>query len=198
MDPYSRAKKNTRHGKEVLTQDTTHLIQRPCYQRGSPCQDPAGSWTTRRPPDDRKETQTAEVWSCLPFIKSGQNHLARQGERRKKIRKTEEEVGRRHQEMGRPGVRQVPEGNGEQEKMEKSSCESICGAPTTFTVKEWMMLLMMMIVTIIAATYKILTAFFVASTAVWETREVRTAVCCTLTRPTRLRFCEPKDTPIGL
>ena len=22
------------------------LIQRPCYQRGSPCQDPAGNWTT--------------------------------------------------------------------------------------------------------------------------------------------------------
>ena len=45
--------------------DVTHLIQKPCYQRGSPCQDPAGNWTTRRPPDDRKETQTAVVWSCL-------------------------------------------------------------------------------------------------------------------------------------
>ena len=49
--PHSRApKKNTSHGNEVLPQDTTHLIQRPCYQRGSPCQDPAGNWTTRRPP----------------------------------------------------------------------------------------------------------------------------------------------------
>ena len=36
---YSRApKKNTSHANEVLPQDTTHLIQRPCYQRGSPCQ----------------------------------------------------------------------------------------------------------------------------------------------------------------
>ena len=26
--------------------NTTHLIQRPCYQPGSPCQDPAGKWTT--------------------------------------------------------------------------------------------------------------------------------------------------------
>ena len=44
MDPHSRAlKKNTSHGNEVLPQDTTHPIQRPCYQRGSPCQDPAGS-----------------------------------------------------------------------------------------------------------------------------------------------------------
>ena len=48
MDPHSRApKKNTSHGNEVLPQDTTHLIQRPCYQRGNPCQDPVGNWTTR-------------------------------------------------------------------------------------------------------------------------------------------------------
>ena len=34
MDPHSRAaKKNTSHGNEVLPQDTTHLIRRPCYQR---------------------------------------------------------------------------------------------------------------------------------------------------------------------
>ena len=85
MDPHSRApKKNTGHGNEVLPQDTTHLIQRPCYQRGSPCQDPTGNWTTRRPPDDRKETQTEVVWSCFPFIRSGQNHLARHSERGKK------------------------------------------------------------------------------------------------------------------
>ena len=81
---------NTCHGNEVLPQDTTHLIQRPCYQLGSPCGDPAGNWTTRRPPDHCKETQTAVVWSCLPFIKSGQNHLARHSERGKKTRQTGE------------------------------------------------------------------------------------------------------------
>ena len=81
MDPHSRTpKKNTSHGNEMQPQNTTHLIQRPCYKRGSPCQDPAGNWTTRRP-DGRKETQNAVVWSCLPFIRSGQNHLARHGER---------------------------------------------------------------------------------------------------------------------
>ena len=53
------------------TANTTHLIQRPCYQRGSLCQDPAGNWTTWRFPDNRKEMQTAVVWSCLPFIRSG-------------------------------------------------------------------------------------------------------------------------------
>ena len=51
----------------------------------------------------KKETQTAVVWSCLPF-RSGQNHLARHNERRKKTRQTEEEVGRQHQEMDRPGL----------------------------------------------------------------------------------------------
>ena len=55
----------------------------------SPCQDPAGNWTTWRSPDDRKKTQTAVVWSCLPFIRPGQNHLARHSERGKKTRQTE-------------------------------------------------------------------------------------------------------------
>ena len=59
--------------------DTTHLIQSPCYPRESLCRDPAGNRTTRRP-DGRKERQTAVVWSCLPFIRSSQNHLARYSE----------------------------------------------------------------------------------------------------------------------
>ena len=37
------------------------------------------------------------VWTSLPFIRSGKNHFARQNERRKKTRQTEEEVGRQHQ-----------------------------------------------------------------------------------------------------
>ena len=89
---------------------------------------------TKSPPDHRKETQTAIVWSCLPFIRSGQNHLARHSERGKKTRRTEEDVGR-HQGMDRPGVRQVPEGSGEQGKMEETGCEIICGAPTTLAAK---------------------------------------------------------------
>ena len=39
------------------------------------------------------------VWSCLLFIRSGQNHLAWHSERGKKTRQTEEEVGRQHQEI---------------------------------------------------------------------------------------------------
>ena len=147
LDPHSRApKKNTSHGNEVLPQDTTllnealpqditHLIQRPCYQRGSPCQDAAGNLTTRRPPDHCKETQTAVVGSCLLFIRSGQNHLTRHSEREKKTRQTKEEVGRQHQGMDRSGVRQVPEGSWEQGKMDETGCEIICDAPTTLAVK---------------------------------------------------------------
>ena len=143
MDPYSRVpKKNTSHGNEVLQQDTTHLIQRPCYPQGSLCQDP-GNWTTQRPPDDHKEMQTAVVWSCFPFIRSGQNHLRRQSERGKKTRQTEEEVGRQHQGMDRPEFRQVPEGSGEPGKMDKTDCKIICGAPTNLVVKGLMMMMMM-------------------------------------------------------
>ena len=132
-----------KHGNEVLPQDTTHLIQRPCYQRGSPCQIPAGNWTTRRPPDHRKKTQTAVVWSCFPFIRSVQNHLARRSERGKKTRQTEEEVGGQHQGMDTPRVRQVPEGSGEQGKIEKTGSKIICGAPTTLAVEGLMMMMKM-------------------------------------------------------
>ena len=56
-------------------------------------------------------------------------------ERGKKTRQTEEEVGRQHQGMDRPGVRQVPEGSGEQGKIEETGFEIICGAPTTLAVE---------------------------------------------------------------
>ena len=130
----SAPKKTTSHGNEMLLQDTTHLIQRPCYQWGSPCQDPAGNWTTQRP-DDRKQKQNAAVWSCFLFIRAGQNHLARHSERGKKTRKTEEEVGRQHQEMDRLWVRRVPKASREQGKVEQTSCEILCGVPTTLMVK---------------------------------------------------------------
>ena len=81
------------------------------------------------------------VWSCLPFIRSGQNYLARHSKREKKTRQTEGELGG-HQGMDRPGVRQVPEGSGEQGNMEKTGCKIICGAPTTLAVKGLMMKMM--------------------------------------------------------
>ena len=87
-------------------------------------------------------TQTAVVWSCFPFIRSGQNHLARHSERGKKTRRTKEEVGRQHQGMDRTGVRQFREGSGEPGKMEKTGCKIISGAPTTLAVKGLIMMTM--------------------------------------------------------
>ena len=74
------------------------------------------------------------VWTCLPFISSGQCHLVRHSERGKKTRQIEEEVGRQYQGIDRPGLCQVPEGSGEWRKMEESDCEIICGAQTTLLV----------------------------------------------------------------
>ena len=111
------AKKNASHANEVLPQDTTHFTQRSPYQRRSLCQDPAGDRTIRRP-DYRKQTQTEVIRTSLPFIRSGQNILQGTVKGGKKTRQTKEELGRQHQEMDRPGVREVPDGSGEQGKME--------------------------------------------------------------------------------
>ena len=53
----------------------------------------------------------------------------------KKTRQTEKEVGREHQRMDRPGVPQVPEGSGEQRKMEETGRDIVCDASTTPAVK---------------------------------------------------------------
>ena len=55
-------------------------------------------------------------------------------------------MGRQHQGMDRPGVRQVKEGSREQGKMAKTGCKIICGAPTTLAVKALMMMMMMMMI----------------------------------------------------
>ena len=50
-------------------------------------------------------------------------------------RQTEKEVGRQHQGLDRPGVRQVPENSEEQRKMEETGYEVICGARTALAVR---------------------------------------------------------------
>ena len=52
-------------------------------------------------------------------------------------RQTEEEVGRQHQGMDRPGVRQVPEGSGRQEKWMKLVAKSsvVLQRPSRFRVR---------------------------------------------------------------
>ena len=66
---------------------------------------------------------------------SGQNHLARHNDRGKKTMQTEEEVGRQHQGMDRPGVCQIQESSGEHGKIKETGCKIICGAPKTLTIK---------------------------------------------------------------
>ena len=98
---------------------TTHLTQRPCYQRGSRCRDPAGNWTTRRPPNHRKEAKLQ--WCGHVSRSSGLAKTILQSTMKggKKTKQTVEEVGRQYQGMDRPGVRQVPVGSGEEGKMGK-------------------------------------------------------------------------------
>ena len=64
----STPKKNTNQGNEVRWKYITHLIQRPCYKWGIPCQDPESKRTTQRSPDNHKEMYTAGVWLYFQFI----------------------------------------------------------------------------------------------------------------------------------
>ena len=75
------AKRKTSHGNEVLPQDITHLIKRPCYQRGSPSQNPAGNRTTRRP-DHHKRRKLQ--WYGHVFHSSDLAKKGREGRQRKR------------------------------------------------------------------------------------------------------------------
>ena len=120
---------------EMLPQDTTHLIQRRVTKEEARAkiQQVIGPHEDLITIVKRRKLQ----WYSHVSRSSGLAKTILQGtvKRRKKTRQTEEEVGRQHQGMDRPGVRQVPEGIGEQGKMEETGCEIICGAPTTLAVK---------------------------------------------------------------
>ena len=74
------------------------------------------------------------VWPHLKMLWHGGDNSARDIERSKKERKTEEEMGRLHQGMEWNGVWRFPEGSKRQEKMERYCCNIICGAPMTSKV----------------------------------------------------------------
>ena len=115
MDPHSRApKKNTSHGNEcyrkilhISYKDhvTNEEVHAKIQQAIGPQEDLL--ITVKR----RKLQWYGHVSRSSGLAK---NHLARHSERGKKTRQTEEEVGRQHQGMDRPGVCQVSEGSGEQ------------------------------------------------------------------------------------
>ena len=60
---------------------------------------------------------------------------------------------KQHKGMARPGVRQVPEGSGEQEKMEENGHEIICGALMTLSVRGSMMMMMMLTAALPSASH---------------------------------------------
>ena len=83
------------------------------------------------------------VWSCLPFIRSGQSHLARQvkgGRRQGRQRKRWEDNIREWTGLEFGKSQRAVE---HREKMEKTDCKIIFGAPTTLVVKGLMMMMMM-------------------------------------------------------
>ena len=99
-------------------------------------------------PDGRKETQAAVVWSCLPFIRSGQTILqgtVKGGRRQSRQRKRWEDNIR----DGQAWSSASPRGQWRTGKMEKTGCKIICGAPTTLAVKGVMMMMMMMMMSFI-------------------------------------------------
>ena len=134
MDPHSRApKKNTSHGYEVLLQDTMHLIPRPCYQRGSPCQDPAG------PHEDLLTIVKRRKLQWYGHVPRSQSLVAKtilQG-----TVKGEEDFadkgggGKTTSGNGQAWSSPSPRGQWKTKKMEETGCEIICVAPTTLAVK---------------------------------------------------------------
>ena len=130
MDPHSRApKKNTSHENEVLhISYRDHVTNEEVHAKIQQAVGPHEHLLTmvkRRKPQ----------WYGHVFHSSDLAKTVLQGTVKGGRRQTEEEVGRQHQEMDRPGVLQVPEGSGEQGKLEKTGCEIICDAPTTLAVK---------------------------------------------------------------
>ena len=105
---------------------------RPCYQRGSPYQVPAGSQTTRRPPDHHKKTQTEVVWTCL--LLSGVAKTTLQG-RVKGGRRQGRQKKRWEDNIREWTSLEFVKGSGERRKMEETGCEVILGAPTTLAVQ---------------------------------------------------------------
>ena len=145
IDPHSRApKKNTSHGNEVLSQilHISHKDHVANEEVRAKIQQAIGPHEDLLTIVKRRKLQ----WYGHVSRSSGPAKTILQGTvkggRRQGRQNTEEEVGRQHQGIDRPRVRQVPEGSGEQGKMEKTGCKIICSAPTTLAVKGLMMMIM--------------------------------------------------------
>ena len=137
VDPHSRpAKQNMSHGNEVLGY---RKILRISYKNHVTNEDVRAK--IQRAVGPRKDLLAivkrhklkwyGHVSRSSDLAKTTLQGTAKGGRRQGR----EKKVGRLHQGMDRPRVRQVPEGSGEQRNMEEIGCEVICGAPTTTAVK---------------------------------------------------------------
>ena len=133
----SAAKNNTSHGSEVLPQDTTYLIQRPCYQRGSvyPSRqsDHTIFWSSKDMQTKSMDMSPVhQVWPKPSFIAQWKGEEDKAD--RKRGRKTTPWNG---QALSSPSSK----GHWRTEKndMEETGSEVICGVPTTPAVEGHMM-----------------------------------------------------------
>ena len=75
------------------------------------------------------------IWTCFPFTRSVQIHLARHSERGKKTKQTEERWEDSTREWTGLEVAKSKRAVKNREKTEETGCIIICGGPTTLAVK---------------------------------------------------------------
>ena len=129
MDPHSRApKKNTSHGNEVIPQDSISYKDHVTNEEvRAKIQEAIGQHEDLLTIVKRRKLQ----WYGHVSRSSGLAKTILQG-----TVKMGRRQGRQRKRLEDPGVCQVPEGSGEQGKMEETGCEIICNDPTTLAVKE--------------------------------------------------------------
>ena len=78
----------------MLKETSEHFLQSQCDEQGGSQQNPECNWNALLSPNYGKETETQMVWPHLKILWHGEDNSARDSERSKKERKTEEEMGR--------------------------------------------------------------------------------------------------------
>ena len=115
---------NTSHRNKVLPQDTRHRTQRPCYQRGSLCQDAAGNRTSRR--RDRQLKWYGHVSRSLGLTKTILQGTVNGGGRRGRQKKRWEDNIREWTGLEFAKSQRAMENRKKKKKMEETGCEIVC------------------------------------------------------------------------
>ena len=86
------------------------------------------------------------VWSFLPYIRSGKNHLVKAQRKGEEDKADKGRGGKTPSGAGQDLSSASPRGQWRTGKMEKTGYELICGAPMTLAVRELIMMMMMSLV----------------------------------------------------